>query len=611
MDTFPYFACKMKTISAVGIAGLLLLSLIFTPSSGFAQKLGLEPDKWAIELAKGGLTEENSMGSLNLLLEKADSARAFGFLDSCETAGKEKGYFFTAHFNMVKAKYLYDKFAGIDKFKDSRAKQLEPLKAQIMQLHLGAIEASYHTEDDRTIGWASFYSAAIMRQLGEISLAVMYSKNGVDLFERAKYDVEPTVYTWLSELLYEIKEYDESYINAQKAIVAWAKIKDPEYNEKRLQLYHVRAQNSMALNYFTRKNIDSAITHFERALQIAHQIKDTVWEAKVLGNIGRVLYHQKKFDSAYTLFKKDYYESKAAGMYDNAASAAEWAAKANLAKGNTAAALAEARSAKELLTMWPNRSYLRDTYYTLALIFKSSKNFDSAFFYNDLYIALNDSLEKEIATSSLKISKAKINDEISQFNIQKLKRQKEREIFWRNIIIVAIIVVALIALLIVNRQLLAEKLHKQNAERDKTLLEQEVKAAINQLHLFTENIIEKNKLIASLETQMNNRQLTDEHHATLHTLGQLTILTEDDWNKFKTLYEKAYPGFFRKISEQYSDMTLAEQRMAALCKLRLSNTEMAAMLGISTDSVRKSKQRLRSRIGLPGEASLEDYFVGW
>ncbi|MCC6762875.1 MAG: tetratricopeptide repeat protein, partial [Chitinophagaceae bacterium] len=411
-------------------------------------------------------------------LLEIDSSKALRFWDSLEIAGQSKGYYFRTRFCMTKVDYLFKRFAGINIFNDRPNKPLAPIKAQILPLYREAIEAAYHTEDDHIIGWASFYSARLMRSLGETGWAVMYSKNGVDLFEKEKYDVEPTVYTWLSELQYEIKEYDESFANAQKAIVAWAKAKDPEYNEKWLQQYHVRAWNSMALNYFTQKNIDSAITNFERALQIARQINDTVWEAKVLGNIGRVLYNQNQFDSAYQLFKKDYYESKAAGMYDNAASAAEWAAKANLAKGNTTAALAEARNAKELLTLWPNRPFLRDTYYSLAQIFRASKNYDSAFYYNDLYIALNDSLEKEVATSSLEISKAKINDEISQFNIQKLKRQKEREIFWRNIIIVAIIVVALIALLIVNRQLLAEKLHKQNAERDKTLLEQEVKAAI-------------------------------------------------------------------------------------------------------------------------------------
>lgn len=607
-DQFSLYCPSMKTKPKPRFAFLLLLSLIFLSPFCYAQKLGLEPEKWAFKLANNKLTEENSMGGLNMLLEEADSARAFGFIDSLENVGKEKGYYFRLYFNMVKAKYLYDKFAGIDKFKDRRAKELEPRKAQIMQLHFDAIEAAYHTEDELAIGWASFYSAVIMGKFGETGLAVMYSKNGVDIFEKEGYPVEPTVYTILSELLYEVREYDESMANAKKAVKAWPTNSDTSFkNQKKAQQYQIRNRNILALNFFIQKNDDSAIAHFEKAGQIARALQDTLWTGKILGNIGRVLYNQDQFDSAYQLFKRDYDCSKSVNVYDNAASAAEWAAKANLALGNTAAALAEARNAKELLTLWPNRPFLRDTYFSLAQIFRASKKYDSAFFYNDLYIALNDSLEKEVATSSLAISKAKLNDEISHFNIQKLNRQKKQEVFWRNIIIMAIIVFAIIALLIANRKLLTEKIKKQQVEKDKTLLEQNMQAANEQLLMFTTNIIEKTKMISELELQMSDKQSSAEHDATLSSLTQFTILTEDDWSKFKQLFEKAYPGFFRKLVDQFPDITLSEQRMAALCKLKLSTYEMAAMLGISNDSVRKSKQRLRQRIGLSNEISLEDF----
>ncbi|MES2775913.1 MAG: tetratricopeptide repeat protein [Bacteroidota bacterium] len=598
----------MKTRPLIACAFFLLFFLFIIQPICFAQKLGLEPEKWAIELAKAGLTELNSMGSLSLQLEAVDSSRALRFLDSLEMAGHSGGYFFKAHFCMIKAKYLYDKFAGYDKFKDRRAQALAPIKAQIIQLLIDAIQATYHADQDITIGWASFYSAKLMRNLEETGLAVMYAKNGVDLFEKVRYDVEPTVYTWLSELLYDIKEYDESYVNAQKAIASWAKIKDPEYNEKRLQQYHIRAWNAMGLNYFTKKNIDSAITHLQRALQIARHIKDTVWEAKVQGNMGQVLYQQNQFDSACKLFEKDYNASMAAGIYDNAASAAEWVARINLARGNTSTALAGARNAIALLILWPNRTFLRDNYYTLFQIFKAAKNYDSAFYYNDCYMALSDSLEKEVAISSLAISQAKLNDEVSKFNIQKLNQQKQSEVYLRNSIIVAILIAAFIALLIANRKLLTEKIKKQQAEKDRSLLKIERDFANEQLHMFTDNLVEKSNLIAALELKMSNLQSTAEQDAMLSGLGQLTILTEEDWSKFKQLFEKAYPGFFRKLIDQFPDITLAEQRMAAICKLNLSTREMAAMLGISNDSVRKTRQRLRSRIGLSNEISLEEHF---
>ena len=135
------------------------------------KKLGLEPDKWAVELRKEALTEVNSMGSLSSQLLVTDTLRALHFLDSVEASGNAKGYFFRAHFCMVKAGYLYAKFAGYDKYKDRGSKELHAIKEQMMKLYTDAIDAAYHTESEKTIGWVSFYSATLMNRFGETAYA--------------------------------------------------------------------------------------------------------------------------------------------------------------------------------------------------------------------------------------------------------------------------------------------------------------------------------------------------------------------------------------------------------------------------------------------------------
>ena len=45
-----------------------------------------------------------------------------------------------------------------------------------------------------------------------------------------------------------------------------------------------------------------------------------------------------------------------------------------------------------------------------------------------------------------------------------------------------------------------------------------------------------------------SKQLTDEQQKLANVLSHQTILTEEDWEKFKTLFEKIYPGFFLKLN---------------------------------------------------------------
>lgn len=75
------------------------------------------------------------------------------------------------------------------------------------------------------------------------------------------------------------------------------------------------------------------------------------------------------------------------------------------------------------------------------------------------------------------------------------------------------------------------------------------------------------------------------------------------------MFEKVYPAFFYQLRQQVSDISLADMRIAAMSKLKLSNKEAAALLGIAPNSVLKGRQRLRHRLGLEPETDLEHYFA--
>ena len=341
-----------------------------------------------------------------------------------------------------------------------------------------------------------------------------------------------------------------------------------------------------------------------------------MWTGIVSGNIGQIFYAQGKYDTAYALLKGDYNASKAKGLFDNAGNSLQWAARTNLALGNKATALAEVREAFQLLKQWPDANYLRNAYYTSTQIFREMGNYDSAFYYNNLWSRINDSLEKVVATSSLAISKAKLNDETSRYNIQNLNKEKRSQLLLRNILIASIIVLSFIVVLAVNRQRLKEKLKTEKAEQEKLrmeqeklMMEQEAASAKDQLKMFTENIIEKTNLIEKLESQIKGKEVTSEQHTIISELSHQTILTEEDWTKFKSLFEKIYPGFFINLKEKFPDITLAEQRMAALTRLQLTPKQMASMLGISVDSVHKTRQRLRQRLRIDPDNSLEEIMI--
>src|SRR6187549_3994567 len=605
-----YFQVLKNYRLTVKMQALFIIAFIFSIQFLPAQTADLDPEKWAVELSKKDRGVYDSLFSLAVRLEKVDSIKAFQFLDELAEKGRSKGDHFKALFNCLKARIIY--FKSYWEFYRNRptSVNLNLIKQQLMRLHSSAIDIAYREEDDMLVAYVSYAYGSVIILFGEVGLSVMYAKNGIDLFEKLAYEVLPAQYQFLAELLYRVREYNESIRYGKKAIIAW------QSSPKEFKPFTVSSMNTVALGYHRQQVYDSALIFYSRALDLAKQIKDTVWTGIVSGNIGQIFYAQGKYDTAYALLKGDYNASKAKKYFDNAGNSLQWAARTNLALGNKASALAEVKEAFQLLKQWPDANYLRNSYYTATQIFREMGNYDSAFYYNNLWSRINDSLEKVVATSSLAISKAKLNDETSRYNIQNLNKEKRSQLLFRNIIIASIIILFLIVVLAVNRQRLRQKLKTGKAEQEnlrmeqeKLMMQQEAASAKDQLKMFTQNIIEKTTLIEKLESQIKGKEVTSEQHTIISELSHQTILTEEDWSKFKSLFEKIYPGFFINLKEKFPDITLAEQRMAALTRLQLTPKQMASMLGISVDSVHKTRQRLRQRLRIDPESSLEEIMI--
>src|SRR5687767_5050436 len=88
-------------------------------------------------------------------------------------------------------------------------------------------------------------------------------------------------------------------------------------------------------------------------------------------------------------------------------------------------------------------------------------------------------------------------------------------------------------------------------------------------------------------------------------LHQAIILTESDWEKFKAQFELHYPDFYIRLHEQLPFLTPSEIRLITLLKLQLNTKAIAAILGISPQSVIKTRYRLKKKLNLKRDAKLD------
>lgn len=247
--------------------------------------------------------------------------------------------------------------------------------------------------------------------------------------------------------------------------------------------------------------------------------------------------------------------------------------------------------------------YLTEVYFGITIVYEQLGNIDSAYHYFQKYHYLQDSVlgsDVQNRISELE-EEAKINRndiEILSLKEKTLKDQKKL----KNIIIGGLV------LLLIIVWILWYFYHKN--KKSKISLEESRKA----LKSLTDLLATKNSEISKLKNQQelklyessesektNNSDLSDLN------LYDISVLTEEDWQTFKNLFEKSYPNYLRKIRISFPNISEAEERLFIFIKLRISTKEAANILGIQPDTVKKTRTRLKKRLELSKSEDLNEY----
>jgi hypothetical protein len=76
------------------------------------------------------------------------------------------------------------------------------------------------------------------------------------------------------------------------------------------------------------------------------------------------------------------------------------------------------------------------------------------------------------------------------------------------------------------------------------------------------------------------------------------------WEEFRSVFEQVHQAFFDNLKKHNESLTGNDLRLAALLKMNLESGDIATLLGISQDSLRVIRYRLRKKFNLQQGESL-------
>lgn len=376
---------------------------------------------------------------------------------------------------------------------------------------------------------------------------------------------------------------------------------------------YIDLENTLGLIYRNEGKYDSAMYFFTIVQNLAERQNDSVWMGIAAGNMGISYYLQKRYDEAIPLLQKDIYHSYKGGEYDNGTNSLIRLAEIYLYKRHMPMVKLLADSAYRMLayTLEPAQ-HMQHLGLILSRYHASMGNTSLAYSFLDSARAAKEIIDRKKNAMTLAYQQHKLDLQQHQAEMQMAEDEKQIQILKRNTFIGGILLLGTFVVFIINRQ---KKLYRQKseiAELEKDNAEKELLSATAQLNEFTRSIHEKNQLIeritaeiAKYQSDHGQSEKTPDSEVLLE-LQQSIILTEEQWENFKANFEKVHSGYLLRLQKKLPDLTPAEVRFITLAKLGLSTKEMASMLGVSLAGVRNYRYRLRKKLNLPGDGSIED-----
>lgn len=435
--------------------------------------------------------------------------------------------------------------------------------------------------------------------------AFEYMQKGYEKAKALGFEHCPGITGYLGQIgqsYYEFGDYQGAIQFLREAILAAKLSTDP------IQTFIPK--NTLALAFQKMNQLDSAVYYFRSAHDEAERGGHGFWSALTNGNLGNIYYLQGKYEETIPLMKADFEESIKAKEWASAVNASMVLTSIFLKMGKTAEASFYLDFARKNIN-YGNTRDLAGFYRNMAEISKVKGDYPQAFIYIDSAQIYSDSLRRSNDARVINQSRLKIEVERHANEIKLLETVRSRQVLVRNSLLAILLLIGTIAGLWLNRQRLKRKkeLELEALQRAKT--EDELRSAQNELLIFTNALKEKNEIIDSFRTELDflhqsGKHVQEERTDQLNQLLNSTILTEEDWKQFRILFDRVHPGFFIRLREKMPDLSPADTRLLALTKLQLAPKEMASMLGLTYEAIKKSRQRLRKKINLPEEGSLDE-----
>ena len=481
---------------------------------------------------------------------------------------------------------------------------------------------NYWRSDPKLMEDVARIALEISEEIGyEAGLAKANNQIGISFWARDMYQEATTYYLESMRLFREQDNLQGAATAAINLGTIFDELKQIE-NAKRYTLQGLRDLNSIGdslamsraeLNlgviYFNEKKLDSALHYFDNVAAYRLQKKDTFGLALVHNNIAAVLEEMEShiesinnYFIARKLVKSDQKQllnDIFNGLGHN-----------YLILGQTDLGISYIDSALSMASETGQKHLEQVSYSHLKDHYLIKRNFQKAVEYLQKEYELDQEIRGDDVQKQIETLRAQYENEKKEKQLVLLENEKAQSEFQLIVAILTGVFILIAAILIIYTL----RLRVRNSKLKQRELRDQLEQKNRELTSYALNFIQKNELMGELTDRINELKKTSDN-TTAHELDRINRIVDNsfridqDWENFKVMFEEVHQGYLPALKEAYTELSNADLKLCALLRLNLNLKESSKILGISPDSVKIARYRLRKKLKLATEDNLIDFLI--
>lgn len=494
--------------------------------------------------------------------------------------------------------------------------------------------------DEKAIAFNHYKLGKLFFTHGAFSQSIHYHHEALLLFVRMGMDtMAAQVHSSLGTACYFARQPELAMYHQRQALKLFKKHHDiPGISRTLTRMGHLREKED---------DPDRALAMHLEALKYCRMSEQPALYAEIYENIGSVYEDKGSFDKALHYFNLAYDLNRRLNADESATVNLNNIGDCYRKNGNytqailfTKRALQHARNSNN---RYEERSALRDLY----KICVGTEDYRNAQAYLDSAYVISEAIYSDESAQQIALLGTFYELEQKDREIELLDKNKRNAQLKSWVYLLTGLLVFLILFAIVWRQRIRIKTDRRNLRSQEIVLEtqqrlmqveldnarlresklssdlqnqyllerelqQELQLRSQALSSHTLQLIEKNGLLESLQNLLRNAIKAEgaEKNRLMREVARqidFSFHRDRDWSNFEDFFSQVHTSFYDKLKEHLPDITRTEQRLCALIKLKLESKEIATILGITVDSLRIARYRLKKRFKLEEADSLGSF----